>query len=74
MELTFTIPDDEYARVGQAFCEMVGHEPCGTQECLLLGVTRIVVGRVTRHEIFKAEKEARSGVPPLNILPQTIPQ
>lgn len=69
--LAFDIPDDELQRVSLAFCEMKGHAPCGSPECLLEIITKMVINRVTTHEKLKAANRAEALVPSLVITPQT---
>ena len=69
MQLSFEIPDAEVERVGNAFCQMAGHTPCHTPECLLEQVGKIVVARVTTHERLLASRSAEAGVPPLVLSP-----
>lgn len=69
MQLSFEIPDAEVERVANAFCQMAGHTPCHTPECLLAQVGKIVVARVTAHERLLASRNAEAGVPPLVLSP-----
>ena len=73
MQLSFEIPDAEVERVANAFCQMAGHTPCHTPECLLAQVGKIVVARVTAHERLLASRNAEAGVPPLVLIPTVTP-
>lgn len=74
MQLTFEIPDNELERVSTAFCQMAGHAPCQTQQCLLEQVGRIVVTRVLSHEKLVVSSKAVSEILPLVLSPTVIPE